>query len=127
MHTTNNIFQLRDNLRYNLRSQTEFLRSSANTSQYGLDSLGVFSSKVWNMVPTEIKNSATLNIFKENYFQNIHSEYWRNTFRILDIQILSEFNFSCFEKPIPLSTNVPASANVPNFMLSVFLVIHVEV
>ena len=46
-----NIFQMRDILRYNLRSETKFLR--------------VLSSKAWNMVPTEIKNSATLNIFKE--------------------------------------------------------------
>ena len=43
---------MRDNLRYNLRSQSLFLRSSANTSQYGLNSLRVFRSKVWNMVPT---------------------------------------------------------------------------
>ena len=56
---------MRDNLRYNLRSQIEFPRSSANTSQYGLNSLRVFSSKLWNMVPTDIKNSATLNIFKK--------------------------------------------------------------
>ena len=60
-----NIFQIRDQLRYNPRSQIEFLGSSANTSQYGLNSLRVFSSKAWNMVPTEIKNSGTLNIFKE--------------------------------------------------------------
>ena len=42
---------MRDILRYNLTSETKFLR--------------VLSSKAWNMVPTEIKNSATLNIFKE--------------------------------------------------------------
>ena len=38
-HMMNNIFHMRDNLRYNLRSQTKFLRSSANTTQYGLNSL----------------------------------------------------------------------------------------
>ena len=61
-----NMFQIRDNLTYNLRSQTEFLRSSAFTSQYDLDSLRVFTSKVWNIVPTEMRSSTTLNIFKEN-------------------------------------------------------------
>ena len=55
---------MRDGLRCNLRSQTEFLRSYFNASQNGLNSLRVFSSKVWNMEPTDIKNSATLNIFK---------------------------------------------------------------
>ena len=60
---------MRYNLRYNLSLQTDFLKSYANTSQYGLNPQGVFSSKVWNMVPTEIKSSATLKIF-ENYFKN---------------------------------------------------------
>ena len=46
---------MRDNLRYNLRSETEFLRSSANTNQYVLNSLREFSSKVLNMVANEIK------------------------------------------------------------------------
>ena len=59
----NNIFEMIYGLRYNLRSQTEFLRSS-NTSQHGLNFLRVFNSKVWN-ITTEIKNSATLNILKE--------------------------------------------------------------
>ena len=62
-HMMNNIFQMKDNLIFNLRSQTEFLRSSANSCQYGLNSLRVYSSKVWSMVPNKIKNSATLNIF----------------------------------------------------------------
>ena len=58
-------FQMKDNLKYNLISQTELLKSSVNTSQYGLNSLRVFSSKVWNIVPTEVKISATLKIFKQ--------------------------------------------------------------
>ena len=64
-----NIFQMRDDLIYNLRSQIEFFRSSSNTSQYGLNLLRVFSSKVWNMVPTNVRNSqqllTALNIFNE--------------------------------------------------------------
>ena len=36
--------------------------------------------------------------------------------------MLSEFNFNCFEKPTPVSTNVPL-----DFMLSAFLVTHVEI
>ena len=56
---------MEDNLKYYLRSQNEVFRSSANTSQFGLNSLTLFSSKVWNILPNEIKNSATLNIYKE--------------------------------------------------------------
>ena len=55
---------MRDNLRYNITSQTKFLRSSANTSQYGLNSLRMFSLKVCNMVPTDIKNDIKNNIKK---------------------------------------------------------------
>ena len=43
-HMMNNIFQIRDNPGCNLRSQNDFLRSSANTSQLGLNSLRVLKS-----------------------------------------------------------------------------------
>ena len=33
---------------YNLRSQTDFIRSNASTSQYGLNSMRCFASKVWH-------------------------------------------------------------------------------
>ena len=32
---------------YNLRTQTDFLRSSTSTRQYGLNSLSFLDSKVW--------------------------------------------------------------------------------
>lgn len=53
-HMMNNIFQMTDNLRCNLRSQTKSLRSSTNKTKYGLNSLRVLSLKsmehgtVWN-------------------------------------------------------------------------------
>ena len=43
-HMMNNIFQIRDNPGHNLRSQIDFLRSSADTSPFGLNSLRVFKS-----------------------------------------------------------------------------------
>ena len=49
---------------YNLRSQTDFLRSTVNTTKFGLNSLRHFASKVWSMIPIEIKNSSTVEIFK---------------------------------------------------------------
>ena len=47
-----NIFQTQS-ISYNLRSQADFIRS---TSQYGLDNMRCFTSKVWQMIPLEIKN-----------------------------------------------------------------------
>ena len=58
------IFQTRS-ISYNLRSQTDFIRSNASTSQYGLNSMRCFASKVWQMIPLEIKNSVSIESFKE--------------------------------------------------------------
>ena len=51
-------------LNYNLRSQTDFLISTVNTTKFGLNSLRHFASKVWSMIPIEIKNSSTVETFK---------------------------------------------------------------
>ena len=51
-------------LNYSLRSQTDFLRITVNTTKFGLNSLRHFTSKVWIMIPTEIKNSSTDEMFK---------------------------------------------------------------
>ena len=59
-----NIFPTRS-ISYNLRSQTDFIRSNASTSQYGLNSMRCFASKVWQMIPMEIKNSVSIESFKE--------------------------------------------------------------
>ena len=48
-------------LNYNLRSQTDFLRNTVNTTKFGLRR---FASNVWSMIPIEIKNSSTVVIFK---------------------------------------------------------------
>ena len=59
----NDILQTRT-LPYNLRSQTDFARSFVNTSRFSLNSLTYFASKVWNIVPSDIKNASNLHIFK---------------------------------------------------------------
>ena len=51
-------------LPYNLRSNTDFARISVNTSRFGLNSLRYFASKVWSIVPSDIKNASNLDIFK---------------------------------------------------------------
>ena len=57
------IFQTRKII-YNLRSQTDFASICVNTKNFGLNLLRYFASKVWIMVPLEIKNSGSIEIFK---------------------------------------------------------------
>ena len=56
-----------------LRSNTGFARISVNTSHFGLNSPHYFASKVWNIVPSDIKNASNLNIF-ENKIRNWEPE-----------------------------------------------------
>ena len=57
------IFQTRS-IRYDLRSQTDFGGHCVNTKKFGLNSLRFFAAKVWNIVPSEIKNSESVEVFK---------------------------------------------------------------
>ena len=50
---------------YNLRSQTDFIRSNASTSQQAPNSMRSFASKLWQMIPLEIKNSVSFESFIE--------------------------------------------------------------
>ena len=59
----NDIFPTRV-LNYNLRSQTDFFRNNVNTTKFGLNSLRYFASKVWSMIPIEIKDSSSVEMFK---------------------------------------------------------------
>ena len=61
----NNIFMTR-NLNYNLRSQNNFIKPFVRTTKFGLNSLRAFASKVWDMVPSEIKVTNNLDEFKFN-------------------------------------------------------------
>ena len=51
-------------INYDLRSQTDFASNCVNTNKFGLNLLRYFASKVWSMVPLEIKNSASVEVFK---------------------------------------------------------------
>ena len=56
------LFDLRD-IGYNFRSQTDFMLKKINTSNYGLKSLKYFAPKIWNIVPSTIRQSTTLSEF----------------------------------------------------------------
>ena len=57
------IFSIRD-LNYDLRSQTDLFINTVNTTKFSLDLLRYFASKVWNMISIEIKNSTSVDIFR---------------------------------------------------------------
>ena len=59
------IFERRE-VRYNLRSHTDFAGHNVNTVNYGINSLKMFATKVWNLVPQEIKESSSIEDFKIN-------------------------------------------------------------
>ena len=61
-----NIFQTRS-ISYILRTQTDFIRSNASASQCGLKSMRCFASKMLQMNPLEIKNSVSIESFKEKF------------------------------------------------------------
>ena len=58
------VFEKRLNVDYNLRSQIDFVLPGVNVTYFGLHSLRYFSSKIWNVIPNEIKNSLSLVEFK---------------------------------------------------------------
>ena len=51
-------------IKCNLRTQSDFFRDSVNSSKYGLNSIRLFASKVWQMVPMKMKNLKRLENFK---------------------------------------------------------------
>ena len=57
------IFPLRST-EYNIRCQIDFSVSSINITDFGLNSLRYFASKVWNMVLLQLKNLDDIEIFK---------------------------------------------------------------
>ena len=47
-------------IKHNLQTQSDFHRNFVNSNKYGLNSIRFFASKVWQMVPMEIKNLKSL-------------------------------------------------------------------
>ena len=58
------IIEKRQNLHFNLRFQTNFVLLGISTTYFGLHLLRYFSSKIWNVIHDEIKNSLSLDKFK---------------------------------------------------------------
>ena len=58
------IFETR-NLNYDLRLPTDFTRTRVNTSSFGLNSLKYLATKIWDIVPYNIKSVENLNSSKK--------------------------------------------------------------
>ena len=72
------LFKVKNNLSYkimcdifetrnlnNLRSQKDFVRTGVNTSSFVLNWLKYLATKIWDIVPCDIKSTGNLNSFKE--------------------------------------------------------------
>ena len=53
------------NLSDNLCKETKFCSYNVKTVHYGIEMLSYLEPKIWNLVPPEIRNSETLNIFRK--------------------------------------------------------------
>ena len=56
------VFQ--ENEIYNLRSGNRLARKNIQTTKYGIESVPNLGAKLWNLLPSEIKNSSYLTVFK---------------------------------------------------------------
>ena len=73
-------------LNYNLRSQTDFLRNNVTTTEIGLNSLRHCESKVWSLIPIEIKNSSSVEVFKSKVSGSL-TTVSANFFKIICIKL----------------------------------------
>ena len=52
--------------RYNLRKQINFQIPGPKSVTYRTESINVLGSKIWNLIPNDLKSATNLSIFKAN-------------------------------------------------------------
>ena len=57
------IFRKRE-VRYNLRNPSQFCRSAVHSVFHGKESISYLGPKIWDLVPTELKELTTVAAFK---------------------------------------------------------------
>ena len=73
------------------RSQTDFFRNTVNATKFSLNALRYFASKIWSMIPIDIKNfSSVLATVTANFVKVIFIELDMLN-RLILIQLLSQF------------------------------------
>ena len=60
----NEVFPRNYALIYNLRRHPEFASRAINTVHYGSESLSFLEHKIWEMLPLDLENSDSLDLFK---------------------------------------------------------------
>ena len=60
----NNIFKIKPIGYYNLRTVSQFTNPQIHTTHYGSESLGYLGPKLWEMIPTSIRELQSLHAFK---------------------------------------------------------------
>ena len=82
------------------RSQTDFFRNTVNATKFGLNALRYFASKVWSMIPIDIKNFSSVELFKNKSgsLTTVTANFVKIIFieldmlnRLILIQLLSQF------------------------------------
>ena len=61
----NNIFERQNMQKYNLRNVSDFKSKTAKTVQYGTETISFLGPKIWDLVPSELKNLSNISMFKE--------------------------------------------------------------
>ena len=88
------IFETR-NLDYSLRSQIDFIRTRVNISSFGLSSLEYLATKIWDIVPYDIKSVGNVNLFKGKIRNwDVIAGHANNIFKVRDMWTL--FDIYCF-------------------------------
>ena len=59
------IFPIRPESRYNLRSVSNFQTRNVRTVRYGTETLSFLATKIWALVPDDVKNASSIEVFKE--------------------------------------------------------------
>ena len=60
----NEVFPRNYTVNHNLRRHPEFASGAINTVQYGSESLSFLGPEIWEVLPTDLKNSDSLDSFK---------------------------------------------------------------
>lgn len=61
----NDVFKMRDETYYHLRYTTQFLGDPIHSVFNGSESVSYLDPKIWQQIPTEIKNEDSKNLKKE--------------------------------------------------------------
>ena len=58
------LFKLKET-KYNLRNGSALVSTNTKTTNFGINSISYLAPNIWDQVPKEIKDSKSLNIFKQ--------------------------------------------------------------